>query len=332
VHWFYLVSMPILFSNMAYVVFAMALLEITPAAQPRLHRATLALLGVLAGFALAGIALPRWSLEFDRYGVGLMTTYGLVAAVIRARQGHSSAQWYLVAISAFFVLGGASISLSRVAVNTLYVEHLGLLAVVVEAALLALVLAHQFSLLHNEKAHAERRAREGFDIAHRDSLTGLPNRYSLEKALKELPLHGSLTFIDLDGLKLYNDRYGHSKGDELLCGFAKALQDLLGKRAQLYRLSGDEFAVTSEPGDIEFVSKMIEDTVSTLRAGSFGLAGASYGSVLVSEDPSRENLKHIADTRMYENKRTRRASSSEEWVRDAHIFQAPKTRSSRPRG
>ncbi|MET0284816.1 MAG: diguanylate cyclase [Polyangiales bacterium] len=332
VHWFYLISLPILFSNMAYVVFAMALLEIDAVRTPRLHRATQALLGVLAAFALAGVLRPHLSLEFCRYGVGLMTSYGLIAAVIRARQGQSSAQWYLVAISAFFVLGGASISLSRVAVNTLYVEHLGLLAVAVEAALLALVLAHQFSLLHSEKAQAERRAREGFDIAHRDALTGLPNRYSLDKALEALALAGSLTFIDLDGLKLYNDRYGHSKGDELLCGFARTLSLALGQRAQLYRLSGDEFAVISESGETAYVAKMIDDAVSTLRASSFSLAGASFGSVLVSEDPTREHLKHIADTRMYENKRQRRASTSADWLRDAHVFQAPRARSNRPRG
>jgi diguanylate cyclase (GGDEF)-like protein len=333
-HWFYLVSIPILFSNIAYVLFAMALLEVTPEEHPRLYRATMALLGVLACFALAGIAFPHWSLELDRYGVGLMMSYGLLAAVLRAREGHSSAQWYLVAISAFFVLGGASISLSRVAVNTLYVEHLGLLAVVVEAALLALVLAHQFSLLHSEKTLAERRAREGFDIAHRDALTGLPNRYSLDKALQALPLVGSLTFIDLDGLKLYNDRFGHSKGDELLCGFANALVAQLSKRAQLYRLSGDEFAVTSDQGEIDFVSTKIEDAVSALRAGSFSLAGASFGSVLVSEDPTRENLKHIADTRMYENKRTRRASISDEWLREGYLapLESRPQSSSRPRG
>jgi diguanylate cyclase (GGDEF)-like protein len=317
-HWFYLVSVPILFSNAAYVVFAMALLEVDAHQHPLLYRAAVALLGVFAAFLVAAAIFPSWSLELDRFGVGLMTTYGLVAALLRARDGHSSARWYLIAISAFFVLGGASISLSRVGIHTLYVEHLGLLAVVVEAALLALVLAHQFALLHSEKTQAERRASEGFQIAHRDALTGLPNRYSLDKALHELPQGGSLTFIDLDGLKLYNDEFGHRKGDELLCCFADALGTQLGKRAQLYRLSGDEFAVTSESGEIAFVSSRIEQAVHALRA-TFSLAGASFGSVLVSEDPGRDSLKHIADTRMYENKRVRRASATQDHARDSAI-------------
>ncbi|HEY6876493.1 MAG TPA: diguanylate cyclase [Polyangiales bacterium] len=334
-HWFYLVSMPILFSNLAYVTFAMALLEITPHEHRQLYRATKLLLGFLACMAVVGVTLPNWSLEIDRYGVGLIMSYGLIAAVLRSRQGHASAQWYLVAISAFFVLGGASISLSRVAVPTLYVEHLGLLAVVVEAALLALVLAHQFSLLHTEKTLAERRAREGYHIAHRDALTGLPNRYSLDKSLNHLPPSGSLTFIELDGLKLYNDRFGHSKGDELLCKFSDELSEALGKRAQLYRLSGDEFAVTSDPGEIVFVANAVETVVKTLRTIGFTMASASFGSVLVSEDPSRENLKHIADTRMYENKRTRRASPPTDWTREAYLVQVASPdasdRLSRPR-
>lgn len=318
-HWFYLVSVPILFSNIAYVLFVVALLEITPRGQPYLYRSALALLAVLASFVLAAAAFPSWSLELDRYGVGLLTTYGLVAAIARARHGHSSARLYVVAIGAFFLLGGASISLSRIDAHTLYVEHLGLLAVVVEAALLALVLAHQFSLLHSEKTLAERRAHEGFRMAHRDALTGLPNRYSLDSALTQLPPEGSLTFIDLDGLKHYNDKYGHSRGDELLCSFAQLLVKRLGERAKLYRLSGDEFAVISVLGEVDFVAEAIEAAIAAMRRESFAIAGASFGSVFVNEDPSRENLKHIADTRMYENKRVRRASAPAEWLREPYV-------------
>lgn len=322
-HWFYLVSVPILFSNAAYVMFVIALLEIGPRTQPVLYRAAQVVLAVLACFVVVAALVPSWSLELDRYGVALLTTYGLIAAIVRARHGHSSARWYVVAITAFFVLGCASISLSRVEAHTLYVEHLGLLAVVVEAALLALVLAHQFSLLHTEKALAERRAREGFRMARRDALTGLPNRYSLDESLKQLPMTGSLTFIDLDGLKHYNDKYGHSKGDELLCSFADALAKRLGERAALYRLSGDEFAITSVDGEVQYVSDKIEEAVSALRHESFEIAGASFGAVMVSEDPSRASLKHLADTRMYENKRARRASAPLEWLRDPPTAASP---------
>lgn len=315
--WFYLVSVPILFSNAAYVLFVVELLEIRRATHRLLHGVAVALLACFAASLLIASLMPSWSLELDRYGVALMVSYGLFAAIRRTWEGASSARFYLLAVSVFFLLGGASISLSRVDGYTIYVEHLGLLAVAVEVALLALVLAHQFSLLHSAKDSAEHQAKESIRIAYRDALTGLPNRYSLESALAALPERGSLTFIDLDGLKHYNDKYGHKRGDELLCGFADHLARQLGDRAALFRLSGDEFAITCASGDVEFIARSVEAAITELRADSFPFAGASHGSVHVHESPLRDSLKHIADTRMYEHKRLRRASAPAAWLREA---------------
>jgi diguanylate cyclase (GGDEF)-like protein len=305
-HWFYLVSAPILFSNAAYVLFVVALLEIRADRQRRLYRAALALLALFAAFACLAVVYPNLSLEFDRVGVALFVSYGLIAAISRARDGNSSARVYLVAIGAFFVLGLCAISLSSLDAHNIYIEHVGLLAVAVEVALLALVLAHQFSLLHSEKDTAVRHAKHSIRIAYTDALTGLPNRYRLDAELARLPPEGSLTFIDLDGLKHYNDKYGHQRGDELLCSFADALQRRLGAEATLYRLGGDEFAITCVGGDLKFVEETLASAVAALHQSDFEFVGASFGSVQVHEDPARENLKHMADTRMYEHKRQRR--------------------------
>jgi diguanylate cyclase (GGDEF)-like protein len=306
VHWFYLVSAPILFSNIAYVVFVVALLEIRPRKQILLYRAALALIAVLASFIGVAIVYPNLSLELDRIGVALFATYGLVAAVLRTREGNAAARVYLVASAVFFVLGFVAISLSTLDAPSICIEHVGLLAVVVEVALLGLVLAHQFSLLHSEKDLAVRRARHSIRIAYTDALTGLPNRYGLDAELSNLPLHGSLTFIDLDGLKHYNDKYGHQRGDELLRGFAEHLKEHLGRHASLYRLGGDEFAVTSLSGDLSFVEQMIGAAVESLRVDDFEFVGASFGSVHAHEAPARDRLKHMADLRMYEHKARRR--------------------------
>jgi diguanylate cyclase (GGDEF)-like protein len=305
-HWFYMASVPILFSNAAYVTFVVALLEIRPHRQPRLYRAALALLGLFIAFIGASIVYPNLSLELARFGVGLFVTYGLVAAISRARDGNSSARVYLIAIGAFFVLGFITITISGVNAHSIYIEHVGLSAVVVEVALLGLVLAHQFSLLHSEKDSAVRRAKHSIRIAYTDALTGLPNRYRLDAELATLPSQGSLTFIDLDGLKHYNDKYGHQRGDELLCGFAEHLSERLGHHASLYRLGGDEFAITCEKGDLKFVEEMLDAAVEALRTSDFEFVGASFGSVHVHENPTRDRLKHMADLRMYENKARRR--------------------------
>jgi len=57
----------------------------------------------------------------------------------------------------------------------------------------------------------------------------------------------------MDGLKQYNDQFGHECGDELLCSFAKYMIKHLSIMARAYRLGGDEFAITCESGDVAWI-------------------------------------------------------------------------------
>lgn len=306
-HWIYLASVPILFSNCAYILFVMALLEIRRDTHPALHRAGRAMLALLGIFILLAALRPNWSLELARYGVGLFLAYGLTAGVIRARQGNVSARLYLVAIAAFFVLGTVAISQTHLTgVYTVYIEHVGLFAVAIEVILLALVLAYQFAQLHREKEQVLKRLEHSNRIAHTDPLTGLSNRFALDIELDRLPRNGSLTFIDVDHLKYYNDQFGHARGDELLRGFSQQLVAFIGGRANLYRVGGDEFAITCPSGDLEWIGRVLADTISGIRALGFEFAGASAGSAHVHESSTLAELKHIADTRMYESKRNRK--------------------------
>jgi hypothetical protein len=157
-HWFYLVSVPILFSNAAYVAFVMALLELNQGSNPYLFRAGFMLLGVFAMFGLGALLYPNWSLEFDRYGVALFATYGVVAATVRAREGHPTARYYLVAVAALFVLGMVAISVTALHAYTIYVEHVGLIAVAFEVILLALVLTRQLAERHGPVLFGEKPA------------------------------------------------------------------------------------------------------------------------------------------------------------------------------
>ncbi|WP_275724528.1 diguanylate cyclase domain-containing protein [Vibrio furnissii] len=83
--------------------------------------------------------------------------------------------------------------------------------------------------------------------AYHDALTGLPNRSFFMKSLANVlryKQHGSaLLFLDLDGLKLANDRYGHHIGDGLLKIFAHVLQDAIRPQDFVSRLAGDEFTI-----------------------------------------------------------------------------------------
>ena len=312
-HWIYLASVPILFSNCAYVLFVMTLLKIRRDNHPRLYLVGVSLILALAGLIVLAFFMPHWSLEIDRFGVGLFLMYGLVAGLVRSRKGSVIAQLYLAAIGTFFVLGGITISSSSLSFHTIYIEHLGLISVAVEVMLLALVLTHQFTLLYREKEDALERMEQSIAIAYTDALTGLPNRMALNQALDTLPQHGSLTFIDMDGLKQYNDQFGHECGDELLRSFAKYMTKHLSIMARAYRLGGDEFAITCESGDVAWIEKMLVLAVEDLRNSGFESADASSGSVHVHEAFSKEELKHTADCRMYENKRRCKNSPQHDW-------------------
>jgi diguanylate cyclase (GGDEF)-like protein len=311
-HWIYLVSTPILFSNCAYILFVMALLEIRRDVYPRLHTVGAVLLAVLVGLIVLAMVMPHWSLEIDRYGVGVFLIYGLVTGIVRSLEGSVIARLYLCAIGTFFVLGITTISVNSLSFYTLYVEHMGLFSVSVEVMLLALVLSYQFAQLYRDKEYALERMEHSARISRTDALTGLPNRVALDLALNCLPPHGSLTFVDMDGLKHYNDLFGHKRGDELLCAFGRHLNERLGDRAQSYRLGGDEFAITCEQGDALWVDMMLLQAVEDMRSSGFESASASSGSVHVYEATSKEELKHTADCRMYENKRLRKQSRVED--------------------
>src|SRR5271170_1985411 len=91
---------------------------------------------------------------------------------------------------------------------------------------------------------------EVYKLAALDQLTGLYNRRSGEQRLAEeisravrheRPL--TVLLLDLDGLKLTNDRLGHAAGDLVLKSFALRLQKAIRGSDLAVRLGGDEFMV-----------------------------------------------------------------------------------------
>ena len=87
-------------------------------------------------------------------------------------------------------------------------------------------------------------------IAEHDSLTGLPNRGTLQGLLERALTRARRThdmlavlFIDLDGFKAVNDRYGHEIGDKVLCEVARRLKTAVRDTDTVARLGGDEFVV-----------------------------------------------------------------------------------------
>lgn len=84
-------------------------------------------------------------------------------------------------------------------------------------------------------------------LATHDSLTGLPNRVSLQRTLEQALQAGDIgavLFIDIDHFKYVNDNFGHRAGDQLIVGVSGVLKEAAKAfDGQVFRLGGDEYAV-----------------------------------------------------------------------------------------
>jgi diguanylate cyclase (GGDEF)-like protein/PAS domain S-box-containing protein/hemerythrin-like metal-binding protein len=153
--------------------------------------------------------------------------------------------------------------------------------------------------------------------ANFDRLTDLPNRsLFFDRLSKELSqarrsnTHVALLFMDLDGFKPVNDRFGHDAGDVVLRAVAKRWKNCIRETDTLARLGGDEFAVIV--GDLAVpdmvapvAGKLIEALASpiSLPNGRECQVGVSVGVSIFPENATElDSLLKVADAAMYESK------------------------------
>jgi diguanylate cyclase (GGDEF)-like protein len=93
-------------------------------------------------------------------------------------------------------------------------------------------------------------------LAHWDPVVDLPNRRSFLSALDRLVArtlrhggHSAMLFVDVDGLKAINDKFGHDIGDKALSTIARLLVSGVRKSDFVARLSGDEFGILLDEAD-----------------------------------------------------------------------------------
>jgi two-component system chemotaxis response regulator CheY len=159
------------------------------------------------------------------------------------------------------------------------------------------------------------------EMAHTDSLTGLPNRRAIEewaaRQLRGAARHGFAMWVanaDLDNFKSINDSYGHDAGDRVLQKFSEVLRESTRASDISGRMGGDEFLLVMTHLDekstrltVERLRKQFADlkfsfggeTVSV--TASFGIAGFQG-----KEPPDFTKLVRQADKALYSGKRAGR--------------------------
>lgn len=167
---------------------------------------------------------------------------------------------------------------------------------------------------------ASRRAVAAVRVAHHDGLTALPNRLLLIKRLQLAIWHAAerrgqlaLVFIDLDGFKTVNDRYGHRVADSLLSAVGARIAGSVRAEDLACRYGGDEFvALLSHLKGAEVAGRIAENIRSDIgRCYSInGLRiriGASVGIAVYPQDgESHDQLLQHADAAMFRDKAIRR--------------------------
>jgi two-component system, cell cycle response regulator len=156
-----------------------------------------------------------------------------------------------------------------------------------------------------------------------DDLTGLHNRRGFlalaEQHLRMILRKGAalLVYVDLDDLKVINDRYGHLEGNRALIVTANVLRACFRQSDILARLGGDEFCVLmTDAGrdSAQQVRKRLQhrmDVIDHFSSSQVRLSiSVGIADVPVVQQPSLEELLRIADIRMYEEKRNKQIRSS----------------------
>lgn len=174
------------------------------------------------------------------------------------------------------------------------------------------------------RTRLERANSELAEMHIRDPLTGLLNRRGFYKQFDRLSGEGRSIYlfsVDMDRLKYINDTFGHNEGDRAIKAVAASLTSAPGCEIVCSRFGGDEFAVIGY-GD-EFSPDDYISEIKAYLAGYNRSSGAPY-RVEVSvgwemadlSDKTQaceiDNIIRIADARMYEDKRSRKAARDQQ--------------------
>ncbi|HSQ99054.1 MAG TPA: diguanylate cyclase [Sphingomicrobium sp.] len=173
-------------------------------------------------------------------------------------------------------------------------------------------LVAEISVLRGRVAQLQERVEQLDMLAHEDSLVELPNRRGLMRALERVidrvgryKEKASLLFVDLDGLKLINDTFGHQAGDKALIQVARLLVGGVRKSDVVARIGGDEFAILLGHSDEESARETASRLIDLIAGSDFTHDGqalplsVAIGAAVINAEDTADAALARADREMY---------------------------------
>lgn len=219
--------------------------------------------------------------------------------ILYSRRFKSRNRFSLQAILLFVIMGIAAQEILGARINNVTLTI---------GAILLFLHNNEYAQQNSDSTISQQRA-----LLETDALTGMKSRFAYNEALnaldqpEKLPENTTVFMIDINGLKMINDQHGHSAGDELICGVAQCISEVLSPYGECYRTGGDEFVAIL----FDITQNQLPELCAELTRAIEGWRGEyvrhasiSYGYVLASEYPksSVEELIRVADERMYSQK------------------------------
>lgn len=173
-------------------------------------------------------------------------------------------------------------------------------------------LLEEIALLRTALGKCASRMAELDRLANLDPLVELPNRRNflgrLDSSIWDVHGRGAeaaVLFLDVDGLKTINDKFGHDAGDKALVEVARLLVASVRKDDVVARLAGDEFAILLERTDELKAWRMALRIVETVDECSFCVdqvcvsLSVAVGVAMIRPGDTANAVLSRADKEMY---------------------------------
>ncbi|SHH49549.1 HD domain-containing phosphohydrolase [Clostridium grantii] len=146
-------------------------------------------------------------------------------------------------------------------------------------------------------------------LSYHDSLTGLYNRRFYEEELQRLDIERnlpiSLVMVDLNGLKLTNDAFGHKTGDEIIKKTANIIKKVCRADEIIARIGGDELIILlpkTDSKDAENIIQRIDDYIKAEKYDKVIFSASMGYAVKTDMSQNMDKVFKEAEDFMYRRK------------------------------